>query len=346
MEHRLRYLDAIRGVAALAVVLSHFIERTTLHTTWFFSHFNLGQFGVILFFILSGMVIPYSLKPEPGGVRIFIVSRFFRLYPAYWFSIIIAVITSLVFFHVQPEMKVILFNMTMIQSVFGIPDLFGVYWTLIIELFFYVLCVFLFIVGVLKNQKLNFMIAISFLVLAVTMAWLRWHLDRKVPVAIPLALSLMFFGSLWRDATVKNDVCARNLCVWWGVCFALSLPVICFLAYSKSYGFGENPIAYLLTYSSSVTFFIVVTSRWKFTFRPFVFLGTVSYSMYLLHQFFLELFSNKFNISGDINFLKLGLYLLMVVSFSYLSYRFIEQPNLKVAKKVKQYVTTISHPSA
>lgn len=346
MEHRLRYLDAIRGLAALAVVLSHFIERTTLHKTWFFSHFNLGQFGVVLFFILSGMVIPYSLKPESGGVRLFIVSRFFRLYPAYWFSIILAVITSLVFFHVQPETKVILFNMTMIQSVFGVPDLFGVYWTLIIELFFYVLCVLLFIVGILKNRKLNFIIAVSFLVLAVAMAWLRWYLDRKVPVALPLALSLMFFGSLWRDATVKNDIYAQSLCVWWGGCFALSLPAICFLAYSKSYGFGENPIAYLLTYSSSVAFFIVMTSKCKLTFRPFVFLGTVSYSMYLLHQFFLELFSSKFNISGDINFLKLALYLLMVVFFSYLSYRFIEQPNLKIAKKVKQYVTTISHPGA
>lgn len=285
------------------------------------------------------MVIPYSLKPESGGVRLFIVSRFFRLYPAYWFSIIIAVLTSLVFFHVQPETKVILFNMTMIQSVFGVPDLFGVYWTLIIELFFYALCVFLFITGVLKNRKLNFIIAISFLVLAVAMAWLRWYLDRKVPVAIPLALSLMFFGAIWRDATVKNDMCARNLCVWWGGCFALSLPAICFLAYSKSYGFGENPIAYLLTYSNSVIFFIIMTSKCKLTFRPFVFLGTVSYSMYLLHQFFLELFSSKFNISGDINFLKLALYLLMVVFFSYLSYHFIEKPSLKVAKKVKQYVT-------
>ncbi|USS96742.1 hypothetical protein M5J15_03985 [Serratia symbiotica] len=40
------------------------MERTPLHQTWFFSNLNLGQFGVVLFFILSGMVIPYSLKSE------------------------------------------------------------------------------------------------------------------------------------------------------------------------------------------------------------------------------------------------------------------------------------------
>ncbi|WP_350355669.1 acyltransferase family protein [Serratia symbiotica] len=289
----------------------------------------------VSFFILSGMVIPYSLKSEYGGVRFFIVSRFFRLYPAYWFSVLIAVITSMLFYQVQPEIKVVLLNTTMLQSVFGIPNLFGVYWTLIIELLFYGLCVFIFIFGLLKNRTSNFIIAVSFLILAVAISWLRWYLDRKIPVAVPLALSLMFFGSLWREATVKKDIYSRNICIWWTICFALSLPAICFLAFSKSYGFGENPIAYLMTYACSVAFFIVVTSKWKLTFRPFIFLGTISYSMYLLHQFALELFSRKFNISGDFSFLKISLYLLAVLSLSYLSYRFIEKSNLIFSIKIK-----------
>ncbi|USS96011.1 hypothetical protein M5J15_02175 [Serratia symbiotica] len=222
------------------------------------------------------MVIPYSLKYEYGGVRFFIVSRFFRLYPAYWFSVLIAVITSMLFYQVQPEIKVALLNTTILQSVFGIPNLFGVYWTLIIELLFYGLCVFIFIFGLLKNRTSNFIIAVSFLILAVAILWLRWYLDKKIPAAVPLALSLMFFGSLWREATVKKDIYSRNLYIWWTIYFALSLPAICFLASSKSYGFGENSIAYLMTYACSVAFFIVMTSKWKLTFQPFIFLGTIS----------------------------------------------------------------------
>lgn len=131
------------------VVVAHFIERTPLKDSFFLAHVNLGQVGVVIFFVISGMVIPYSLKQGRHALAVFAVSRFFRLYPAYWFSIALAVASSDWFLSTPVPLSTVLINMTMLQAAVQTPDLFGVYWTLIIEMFFYVACAALFSVGLL-----------------------------------------------------------------------------------------------------------------------------------------------------------------------------------------------------
>jgi peptidoglycan/LPS O-acetylase OafA/YrhL len=322
---RLKYLDAIRGLSALSVVFSHFLERTPLHESWLLSHFNLGQFGVIMFFIISGMVIPYSIKFGQGGIKSFLISRFFRLYPAYWFSVFMAVLSSVLFYKLLPATKVILFNLTMFQSVFRVPDLFGVYWTLILELMFYTGCVLLFSLGLLKNKKSNFIISISFLVVAIILSCVRWFVGKKIPVFIPLYMSLMFFGTLWKGASINNDPLSRLYCAWLCVIYIVSLPFICCVTYN---------VSHLYTYLSAIIFFIVV-SKVKLSLKPFVFLGTVSYSMYLLHPFALEFFASTFNLHNNFSFLVFFLYLIMVILLSCFSYFLIEKPSSKLGRLIK-----------
>jgi peptidoglycan/LPS O-acetylase OafA/YrhL len=120
------------------------------------------------------MVIPHSLNYEQGGIKFFAISRFFRLYPAYWFSVFMAVLSSVLFCRLLPDTQVIIFNLTMFQSVFRVPDLFGVYWTLILEIIFYTGCAVLFSFGLLTNKKSNFIISISLLVVAVGLSYARW----------------------------------------------------------------------------------------------------------------------------------------------------------------------------
>ena len=95
---RLVEIDALRGVAALAVVLFHYTTRFTelfkpgtLPTI----SFPGGHYGVNLFFIISGFVIFMTLEKTARPLD-FVVSRFSRLFPAYWAAIF------LTFFHLTP----------------------------------------------------------------------------------------------------------------------------------------------------------------------------------------------------------------------------------------------------
>src|ERR1043166_3463819 len=96
---RIGAVDALRGVAALAVVLYHYTQRygelaehgktdaafagqyPSTGTVWF--HVPWGHFGVQLFFMISGFVILMTVM-KVRSVGEFAVLRLARLYPAYW----------------------------------------------------------------------------------------------------------------------------------------------------------------------------------------------------------------------------------------------------------------------
>ena len=90
---RYDHIDALRAIAALLVVWRHaegilLVDRTTEFAKLVFSFIDPGRAGVVLFFAISGFVIPSSLRGKlTDGTRNFVIRRFFRLYPAYWLSI-------------------------------------------------------------------------------------------------------------------------------------------------------------------------------------------------------------------------------------------------------------------
>ena len=56
---------------------------------------NAGRLGVVIFFAISGFVISFSIKlAHRYPVREFLTTRFFRLYPAYWLSIPLGLVTT------------------------------------------------------------------------------------------------------------------------------------------------------------------------------------------------------------------------------------------------------------
>ena len=123
---RLTELDALRGLAALSVCLFHF------------DYFNYGVTGVDLFFMISGFVIFMSVS-NAKNINDFIFSRIIRLYPVYWLSIFIAVLAYYVKSNTFPphHTSYILGNLLMIQPVFRTPVLVDAYWTLYVEILFY-----------------------------------------------------------------------------------------------------------------------------------------------------------------------------------------------------------------
>src|SRR6201996_6999284 len=87
---RLAWLDALRGFAALCVVFDHGSSLLLVPVRSYLYHWlNLGQYGVFVFFLVSGYIVPASLERK-GSVRGFWISRGFRLYPLYALAIVAA----------------------------------------------------------------------------------------------------------------------------------------------------------------------------------------------------------------------------------------------------------------
>ena len=86
---RIKELDAMRGIAALSVVLFHFTFGFNHNDTNTF--FHKGYLGVQLFFIISGFVIFMTFE-KTQNIKVFLLGRFTRLYPAYWFACILSFI--------------------------------------------------------------------------------------------------------------------------------------------------------------------------------------------------------------------------------------------------------------
>ena len=97
-----------------------------------------GWLGVELFFLISGFVICMSSIGHTLGE--FVTSRITRLYPAYWFAIVLTTAVLLLWpGQSRCRWSDVAVNLTMFQSGYDLPSVDAVYWTLWIELHFYVL---------------------------------------------------------------------------------------------------------------------------------------------------------------------------------------------------------------
>jgi peptidoglycan/LPS O-acetylase OafA/YrhL len=166
---RLAWLDVLRGLAALAVVFNHFgYFLPPAVKTSVYQWINPGDYGVFVFFLISGYIVPASLERK-GSVRTFWVSRLFRLYPLYLLAVAIAV--TLYLMHVgglrgedgDPETS-ILSQMLMMSNVLAGQNIPNVVWSLSYEMIFYLLLTALFMARVHQRSSRY---ALAFAVVAV-----------------------------------------------------------------------------------------------------------------------------------------------------------------------------------
>jgi peptidoglycan/LPS O-acetylase OafA/YrhL len=136
MKQRNMTFDALRGIAALLVVCTHIcLVVGGWANVIQYSFFSYGTFGVVLFFCMSGALIPEAHR-RAGSERVYWTRRLLRIVPPYLVGIALAVITIP---SGPPTVPVIVAHLTMLPDLFGIKPINSVFWTLEIELLFYML---------------------------------------------------------------------------------------------------------------------------------------------------------------------------------------------------------------
>ncbi|WP_028469767.1 acyltransferase family protein [Neptunomonas japonica] len=277
--NRLIEFDSLRGIAALLVVLFHYTYQyfniidggepiTTL--------FTYGGLGVQLFFIISGFVILVSLH-HSKDIFYFYISRFSRLYPPYWFAVCFSSLV-VILSGKYLELTDFLMNLTMFQYFFSIDDIDGVYWTLRVELTFY-FWVSIFYFFLTKN---NFkFILIVWLLASLVIPFINntYEIYNSFPLFKVFDRLFMlqftpFFLSGIAFYYYKNEV---------GFRYSLFVILLCLLVVYVNDSIKYTIVLLLI----DIIVFLVLNERMKFLNNKFfLFMGSISYSLYLIHQLF------------------------------------------------------------
>jgi peptidoglycan/LPS O-acetylase OafA/YrhL len=271
-DPRIGPLDALRGIAALSVVIFHFTTRFDIehgHTGPLIGYWPVGHYGVQLFFGISGFVIFMTLDRTSRAMD-FIVSRFSRLYPAYWAAILLttAAVMLLGATDYRQPLPVILANLTMVHGLFFIPSVDGVYWTLLVELCFYGWMLVAYLAGWLKR--------IEWVLLAwIGLTWLWWIFpDLSFRVGVVLVQKHISFFALGMLAFLVHSG-RRSL--------AQVLPLAAFAIVTVFVASGwELGLVALLV--ASLMFALAKGRLGGLNLRVLTWLGSISYALYLLHE--------------------------------------------------------------
>jgi peptidoglycan/LPS O-acetylase OafA/YrhL len=269
---RLNELDALRGIAALLVVCFHYSYQFTHffpagHGTQ--SGIVWGRYGVELFFAISGFVIFMTLlKAKTAGD--FAVSRFARLFPAYWVAVLLtmAVVTLAGPRSLTVSWSDFALNLTMLEGFFYRPMVDGVYWTLTVELGFYA--------TMLALWKLRWLNRIEWILLGwIGCKWL-WWLFPSLPSRLGLVLIVEFIPffaigvlsfRVWSGQRRWRDQAPLLL-------FGLATVIV----------LDPAPLGWVFAFVAAVM--VALERRWlsRLCARPFLWLGAISYPLYLIHE--------------------------------------------------------------
>lgn len=297
------FANALRGVAALSVIVGHYLgvfwtgQAAVFHMTGIpdhrlpvpiyvqivnsIPHFNWGAFGVAIFFVISGFVIPFSFQTY--GRADFLIARLFRIYPTYIVGLTIGLATLLVGSLVMGTTFPNGTAEIAISYALGYRDiawsklLDGVVWTLEVELKFYLICAIL--APYLRETSLKvFVVPVVLCVTSLALGHFipTWNTSRFNFVAlcapylqfmfVGVALNYFYRGAIGAVATL-SIVCALYLA------FAVSL----------TFGFFTSPV--LPTYAIAIfAFVIAMIFPATVTRLPSIhFWAKISYPFYVVH---------------------------------------------------------------
>ncbi|HXM99034.1 MAG TPA: acyltransferase [Candidatus Dormibacteraeota bacterium] len=303
-------LDAVRGIAILGVVFYHgfvWVRDLSVYTGLqrkFFLVLTAGQFGVPLFFVLSGFLITGILldsRTRPDYYKRFYLRRALRILPVYYLVLLILVIVGRSNGTFLVLSLVFSSNLT---SLFGATMSYAVLWSLAVEEHFYLLWPS----AVRRISDTHLMILA--LVISVISPLLRYicHLHAS-------AMHVIDYGCAFYTWNVADGLA-------WGAFLALAIRALKFdrirvlqlsialfaaafslIAIGLPFGItsrktplGEalQSVPWTLSFTGLIAAFLLIgTSSWKKLAAPSIlqFFGWISYGLYMYHLLVFETYS-------------------------------------------------------
>ena len=290
-KSRIPFLDTLRGFAALWVVLFHCAEGQHLPTLTRVlpgplveAVFLAGHLGVPIFFVLSGFVLARMSagKIDSGrAAAYFLIQRVVRLSPPYYIAVLVGVVQLLVKGHAEggtlPNLPQVLAHLTYSQDILGFDPLNAIFWTLAIEVQFY--------------------IAFALLLWA---AHALAHLAKVAHLSYWLVAAVAFIALLWPLHVVETQFWRGGFVGLWysflcGSLVALSnnrsrpreIAALAHIAAVAVIGVCLGESFALATAAAAL--FVFAAERWAPLARavslgPLTSLGLISYSLYLFHN--------------------------------------------------------------
>ena len=344
-------LTGIRFVAASLVFMSHVPRLPGMEWLLAYWPFNLGTFGVAVFFVLSGFILTYNYAGVfESGVSLancghFIWDRLSKVYPLYFFTLLLCIPIQLAGGHRDWSWNALWLHLTLAQSIYPgqqlkLTDYFNVPgWSISCEMLFYILAPPLIWLALRWKQWQQLVVAavvlwpLSLFVIGKPSAHLLWP-GRFAPLRVPeFCLGIMMAAYF-----IRFQLIARRAWIYVSAGLALITVAIGCDAFVPSYlanGPLAGPGAALLIYGLSNGEGLL--ARWL-SHRWIVLLGASSYSFYLIHDPVIRIcrgFAQHYqlNITGPWRALVVGTVLFIVLQA--LSICVFKQIELPIQKRLR-----------
>lgn len=343
-------LTGLRGIAASIVVFSHVDQFHYLfdYNSFGFEKFGFAEDAVTLFFVLSGFLITFLLlkEKETSGsinIRSFYMRRVLRIWPAYYLAVLLSLVLIFTGIIKSPEnfpvsLSLYIFFLSNVAYVLALPiRAITPLWSVGVEEQFYAIWPWI----ILKSKnvyKSMWMVIVSYLILKMVF----WHIESEGGeyqlIKLTRIDSMAIGGWMGAIYYFKKDGWLK---VFYSKYIQLLSIFICFIPFLMEKSWPYHLEIELKSFAYAIIILNVATNKGsllKTENRVLDFLGNISYGMYVYHMIILFLFSfvvDSFNLKGISNQMSVVLLICFIgtVCFSYLSYKVVEEPFLKLKLK-------------
>lgn len=351
-------LTSLRFFAAAMIVVHHIQGRFGLPE--FFPGAALGQ-GVSFFFVLSGFILTYVYYGEKIQYSRFMKNRFLRIYPLHIVTLFGAILFSpLATTDLQESPIALLMNLLLLQSFFGISEFAMTFnspaWSISTELGFYllfpILLLFIRRAIVIFSTIIMALFLFGYLMIYLGMEAEQyfWSFMHTHPLGrLPEFVAGIIAGRVFlqhRDSLNELGVEKRRLianaleiglllaCIWLILNLRelvqplLQIAGLDFVVYFLRSGLFPLFMVLIIIYAAGSGIVSKLLSH-----RILVFLGEISFALYLVHQIVIRAFVFNPDLSAALNpYQTLGVILLLSLSLSAVAYLWVENPARLLAR--------------
>lgn len=288
INRRLKELDLLRFLAAVAVVFFHYAFRGYAKGDMSVMPYPLlaepakyGYLGVELFFMISGFVI--LMTASSNNLKAFFISRVVRICPAFWVCCTLTFLITLAIG--QPRFTAdvyqYLINLTFLSDLMGVPPIDGVYWSLFVEIKFYLMISIL--LGFKKIEKIETCLVL-WLLISATAEVLAFEKLRSILITDYAAYFIA--GATFYLIWAKGFTTTRILLLAGALALACYTAIVWAALLETKYPTEFSPLIVCGMISLFFVIFLLIATNKTAAIGAlnWTALGALTYPLYLLHQ--------------------------------------------------------------